>query len=96
MRDLLPQQVITTLRDRYIAAVADAEAKFYSGVADEDSLNEHWFQTLPQARSEIASWRQDYNEVRPHSSLGRMPPAEFAQRHRTKNQPPSASSNEIK
>ena len=68
----------------------------FNGKFRDECLNEHWFQTLPQARSEIASWRQDYNEVRPHSSLGRMPPAEFAQRHRTKNQPPSASSNEIK
>ncbi|ALV07316.1 transposase [Roseateles depolymerans] len=68
----------------------------FNGKFRDECLNEHWFQTLPQARSEIASWRQDYNEVRPHSSLGRIPPAEFAQRHRTKNQPSPASSNEIK
>ncbi|MGB3069649.1 MAG: integrase core domain-containing protein [Ottowia sp.] len=30
----------------------------------------------------IAHWRRDYNEVRPHSSLGRIPPARFAQQHR--------------
>lgn len=48
-----------------------------------------------QARSEIATWRQDYNEVRPHSSLGRIPPAEFAQRHRAKNlhRPPGLDQN---
>ena len=68
----------------------------FNGKLRDECLNEHWFQTLSQARSEIAIWRQDYNEVRPHSSLGRIPPAEFAQRHRTKNQPPPASSNEIK
>jgi putative transposase len=68
----------------------------FNGKFRDECLNEHWFQTLQQARSEIAIWRQDYNEVRPHSSLGRIPPAEFAQRHRTQNQPPSASSNEIK
>ncbi|WP_143072696.1 MULTISPECIES: integrase core domain-containing protein, partial [unclassified Variovorax] len=27
-------------------------------------------------------WRQDYNEVRPHSSCNRMPPAKFAELHR--------------
>ena len=68
----------------------------FNGKFRDECLNEHWFQTLQQARSEIANWRQDYNQVRPHSSLGRIPPAEFAQRHRTKNQPPPASSNEIK
>jgi len=68
----------------------------FNGKFRDECLNEHWFQTLPQARSEIAIWRQDYNEVRPHSSLGRIPPAAFAQRHRTKNLPPPASSNEIK
>ncbi len=68
----------------------------FNGKFRDECLNEHWFQTLQQARSEIAIWRQDYNEVRPHSSLGRIPPAEFAQRHRTKNQPPPASINDIK
>ncbi len=68
----------------------------FNGKFRDECLNEHSFQTLPQARSEIATWRQDYNEVRPHSSLGRIPPAEFAQRHRINKYPPSASSNEIK
>jgi putative transposase len=45
-------------------------------------LNEHWFQTLHQARTEIATWRRDYNKVRPHSSIGRMPPGQFAEHHR--------------
>jgi putative transposase len=43
----------------------------------------------------IANWRQDYNQVRPHRSLGRMTPAEFAQRHRIINQRPPASSKAI-
>jgi putative transposase len=45
-------------------------------------LNECWFETLHQARMAVAVWRTDYNEVRPHSSLGRMPPARFAELHR--------------
>jgi hypothetical protein len=27
----------------------------------------------------IAQWRQDCSEVRPHSSIGRIPPARFAE-----------------
>jgi transposase InsO family protein len=37
---------------------------------------------LPLARTTIADWRQDCNEVRPHSSCKRMPPAKFAALHR--------------
>ena len=38
MRDILPPAVIDTLRDRYLAGVADAEANFWNAVGDEDSL----------------------------------------------------------
>jgi putative transposase len=37
---------------------------------------------LQDARAVIAEWRRDYNEARPHSRIGRMPPAEFVARHR--------------
>ena len=45
-----------------------------------ECLNEHWFLTLEDAREKIESWRRDYNEQRPHSSLGNVPPAQFAAR----------------
>lgn len=54
----------------------------FNGKFRDECLNDHWFQTLHQARTTISAWRQDYNEVRPHSSIGRMPPARFAERHR--------------
>jgi putative transposase len=54
----------------------------FNGKFRDECLNEHWFQTLSQARAVIADWRRDYNEVRPHGTIGRIPPAEFAARHR--------------
>lgn len=33
---------------------------------------------LDDARKVIEDWRVDYNEVRPHSSVGRRPPAVYA------------------
>ncbi|WP_373271099.1 IS3 family transposase [Hydrogenophaga sp. IBVHS1] len=54
----------------------------FNGKFRDEHLNECWFQTLHQARMAVAVWRTDYNEVRPHSSLGRMPPARFAELHR--------------
>lgn len=54
----------------------------FNGKFRDECLNEQWFETLPQARTCIAEWRRDYNEVRPHSSLGWIQPAQFAQQHR--------------
>ena len=54
----------------------------FNGRFRDECLNEHWFETLHQARTEIAKWRRDYDEVRPHGSIGRIPPARFAEQHR--------------
>ena len=54
----------------------------FNGKFRDECLNEHWFTSLPQSRDIIANWRRDYNEVRPHSSCGRIPPAKFAANHR--------------
>lgn len=38
----------------------------------------HWFATLTEAKQLIESWRREYNESRPHRSLGERTPSEFA------------------
>jgi putative transposase len=53
----------------------------FNGKFRDECLNEQWFETLGQARTTVAACRQDYNEVRPHSSIGRIPPARFAELH---------------
>ena len=55
----------------------------FNGKFWDECLNEQRFETLHQARSAITVWRHDYNEVRPHSSVGRIPPARFAELHQT-------------
>jgi transposase InsO family protein len=49
----------------------------------EECLNVSWFQNLFDAKRKIAAWRAEYNEERPHSSLGYLTPNEFAARERT-------------
>jgi putative transposase len=49
----------------------------FHGKFREECLNEHWFLTLDDARETIEAWRLDYNNVRPHSSLGYRTPEEF-------------------
>ena len=42
----------------------------------DDLLNEEIFDTLEDARCQLALWRYDYNPVRPHSSLDNLTPLE--------------------
>ena len=44
----------------------------------DECLNENWFTDLSDARQKIETWRKDYNQRRPHSSLGYQTPEEFA------------------
>ena len=41
-------------------------------------LNETLFISLAHARAALDVWKDDYNTVRPHSSLGNLPPAAYA------------------
>ena len=38
---------------------------------------QHWFTSLEDAQLTLNAWRHDYNNVRPHSSLGQQAPAHF-------------------
>ena len=60
----------------------NAYIESFNGSFRDECLNEHWFTSLAEARAESTRWRRDYNEVRPHSSIGRIPPAKFAAQHR--------------
>ena len=60
--------------------VENAFVESFNGRFRDECLNEHWFTSLADARFTIECWRLDYNHVRPHSALGRIPPAEFAER----------------
>lgn len=53
-------------------------AESFNGKFRDECLNQHWFVSMNDARRKIEEWRQDYNHIRPHSSLGDRPPVEFA------------------
>jgi len=46
----------------------------FNGSVRAECLNENWFLSLDDAKEKIESWRQDYNEHRPHSALEIWPP----------------------
>ena len=47
----------------------------FNGRLRDELLNEEVFDTLEGARNALKRWRDDYNHVRPHSSLGGLTPA---------------------
>jgi putative transposase len=49
----------------------------FNGRFRDECLNANWFLSLADARHRIELWRRDYNEARPHSSLGYLTPLEF-------------------
>ncbi len=56
----------------------NAYVESFNGRFRDECLNTHWFLSLEDARAKIEAWRRDYNETRPHTSLGFLTPAEFA------------------
>jgi putative transposase len=50
----------------------------FQGKFRDECLNVNWFQNLWEAREKVGSWRREYNEARPHSSLGYQTPEAFA------------------
>jgi putative transposase len=47
----------------------------FNGKLRDELLNREIFTTLEEARVLIEHWKQEYNHIRPHSSLGYRPPA---------------------
>lgn len=48
----------------------------FNGSLRDELLNEELLDSLADARRKLAIWRYDYNNVRPHSSLGNRTPAQ--------------------
>jgi len=55
----------------------NAFVESFNGKFRDECLNEEWFVDLNDARIKISNWRNEYNEERPHSSLGDLSPYEF-------------------
>jgi putative transposase len=58
--------------------IENAYIESFIGRFRDECLNENWFISLKDARDIIERWRIDYNEDRPHTSLGGLSPLEYA------------------
>jgi putative transposase len=52
----------------------------FNGRFREECLNQEWFTSLKEAKLLIEQWQLDYNSLRPHSSLGYLPPDVWTQK----------------
>ena len=57
----------------------NAYIESFNGRLRDECLNSNIFYGLDDAKKIIAEWRDDYNNWRPHSSLGNMSPSEYIQ-----------------
>jgi putative transposase len=59
----------------------NAFVESFIGRLRDECLNETLFSSLTEARSVLATWRDDYNRFRPHSALANRTPEEFHNHH---------------
>jgi putative transposase len=57
--------------------VDNAFAESFNATVRRECLSQHWFQGLGDAQSFLRRWRDEYNNERPHSSLGLKTPAQY-------------------
>lgn len=84
----------TQIEWHYIAPGKPTQNAFiesFNGRLRDELLNETLFGSLGHAREALALWKDDYNEVRPHSSIGNIPPATYAKLDATVMQRDGAS-----
>ena len=49
----------------------------FNGTFRDECLRTHIFKDLLEAKTIISNWQKEYNHERPHSSIGKIPPARF-------------------
>jgi len=59
--------------------IDNAHIESFNGSFRDECLNTNWFMSLEDARQKIETWKNDYNEFRPHSALTYRTPAAYAQ-----------------
>ena len=55
----------------------NAHIEAFNGRFRQECLSQHWFLDLADARRVVESWRDDYNNHRPHGALNNQTPVEY-------------------
>lgn len=78
MRDWLKEQEVRTIYIKPGAPWEQAWVESFHDKLRDELLNREWFCTLREAQVVLDGWREEYNQERPHSSLGYLTPDEYA------------------
>jgi putative transposase len=78
IQDWLKEHAIKTLYIKPGSPWENGHIESYHDKLRDECLNRELFGTLAEARVILESWRLEYNERRPHSSLGYQTPQEYA------------------
>jgi putative transposase len=57
--------------------VDNAFVEAFNASVRRECLSQHWFLGLEEAQATLDAWKEDYNNHRPHSSLGQLSPARY-------------------
>ena len=96
--EFIAQKIQTGLKDNHIKTLyIDPGSPWQNGFIEsfhsrfrDECLNREWLLNLREARVVIEDWRQQYNQERPHSTLGYLSPEQFLQ---TKKVSPELAQN---
>ena len=80
VRDWLENAQVGTLYIQPGSPWENGYIESFNGRLRDELLKREVFDSVRHARALGTAWRLDYNHQRPHSSLGYLPPAEFASR----------------
>lgn len=78
IQDWLRERMIKTLYIKPGSPWENGHIESFHDKLRDECLNRELFYSLAEARVVLESWRLEYNERRPHSSLGYQTPREFA------------------
>lgn len=68
----------------------NAYIESFNGRFRQECLDQHWFETLEEARRTVEKWREEYNQTRPHSALGNKTPEAFKENWQRTREPNEA------
>lgn len=80
---LLGQDCVVVHSTKLCGPLARSLIERFNRTYRDEVLDAYVFESIEQVREVTETWLREYNEERPHDSLGRVPPLMFMPRRKT-------------